>query len=146
MKTNNQFTVNLPDGWNDATVHLFMGPEDSGRQHMISMAIDNEAGDTELYDYAQERIELALESMQGAEIVKEEEKSLPDGRAIYECVFKWIPQDDMIIFKKQVFMIVGGVGYTFFADFSKKTIKTIGNQVDAIINSLIPSSTQENRE
>jgi hypothetical protein len=41
--------------------------------------------------------------------------------------------------QKQVYIIIGGKAYNFTSSFSKKTIKTIGTEVDAIIDSFMPS-------
>ncbi|MFH1742430.1 MAG: hypothetical protein ABIH23_25785, partial [bacterium] len=64
--------------------------------------------------------------------------TLDNGREIYECVYKWIPVDGRIIFQKLIYMIVDDAGYTFSAAFTKKTIKTIGVEVEGIINSFNP--------
>jgi hypothetical protein len=114
-----------------------MGPDDSGVQHMLTLVIDPSAGDANLSEYARERIDNTLNSLQGAEILKEEEKSLSNGHEVFECVYKWMPAEDTVIFRKQVFAIKDGSGYTFSSNFSKKTIKTIGVEVDQIINSII---------
>ena len=119
---NNQFNIGLPEKWEDRTVHLFMGPEDSGVQHTLSLTVDDMVDDVELGEYARERLDAVMENLQGAEILKEEEKTLANGNQAYECVYKWIPSDDQVIFQKIVYMILDGVGYTFAANFSKKTI------------------------
>ena len=133
--TNNQYRIDLPDGWEDRTVHLFMGPDDSGVQHMMQLSIDPETEGAELEEYARQRIDAAMESLQGAEILKEEEKTLECGRTVYEFVYRWIPVDGKKMFQKLVYMMVDGVAYTFSAGFSKKTMKTIGVEVERIINS-----------
>lgn len=134
--TNNQFRVDLPDGWEDQTVHMFMGPEDSGVQHMMQLMVDPDTGGAELAEYVRDRIDATMEALQGAEILKEEEKTLANGQTVYECVYKWIPTNDQIIFRKTIFMIVDGTGYTFAGNFSKKTIKTIGVEMERIVQSL----------
>ncbi len=138
MNSNNLFNIGLPDGWEDQTVHYFKGPEDSGVQHAISLVIDRYAEGLTLSDYARERIDMMLEVLQGVEILKEEERSLTDERQVYECVYKWIPSDDKIIFRKVMFFLIDGVAYTFSSDFSKKTLKTIGVEVEKIIESFAP--------
>jgi hypothetical protein len=145
-KTNTQFTINLPEGWEDRTVHLFTGPDDSGVQHMLNLTIDAEVQNYELNEYARERIDQIIDTVQGVEILKEEEKTLPNGNRAYECVYKWIPADETIIFKKLVYMIIDGMGYTFSANFSKKTIKTIGVEVDGIIDSLVAGAARNDEE
>lgn len=135
--TNNQYRIDLPDGWEDRTIHLFMGPDDSGVQHMMQLSIDPETEGAELREYARQRIDAAMESLQGAEILKEEEKTLKNGRTVYECVYRWIPVDGKKLFQRLVYMIVDGTAYTFSANFSKKTIKTIGVEVERMINTFL---------
>jgi hypothetical protein len=136
----NRFNLSLPESWEDQSVYFFKGPEDSGVQHTLTLVVDKTAGESVLADFARERIDKELSTIQGAEILKEEEKQLPNGNPAYEVVLKWIPVDDKIIFRKEVFLILNGVGYSFAANFSKKTIKTIGVEVDQIINSFAPVS------
>jgi len=136
MNTNNQFLLTLPDGWSDRTVYLFMGPDDSGVQHNLQMVIEPDLDAADVTEYGRDRFESLLGSVQGATVLKQEEKTLSDGRTVYECVYKWIPVDNQVNFNKVVYMIADGVGYTFMANFSKKTIKTIGAEVDRIIESL----------
>ena len=144
--TNNQFRVDLPDGWEDRTVHLFMGPDDSGVQHMMQLIIDHDTGGADLTEYARNRIDAIMEALQGVEILKEEEKNLDNGRTVYECVYKWIPTDDAIIFRKTVFMIIYGAGYMFAGNFSKKTLKTIAVEMDRIIESFKPGCEEDDEE
>jgi len=144
--TNNQFRVDLPDGWEDRTVHLFMGPDDSGVQHMMQVIVDPDTEGADLEEYAGVRIDAIMESLQGAEVLKREEKTLENGRTVYECVYKWVPTDDEIIFRKTVFMIIDGAAYTFAGNFSKKTLKTIGVEMNRIIESFRTGGEEEEEE
>jgi len=138
QKTNERFSVELPEGWEDQTVHLFMGPEDNGIQHSLGLTIDSNEEELDIEDYSQVRIDQMLETLQGIEILKKEMITLSNGNPVCRCIFKWIPVEDQIIFRKVVFMILDGSGYTFTANFSKKTLKTIGVEVDMIIDSFQP--------
>ncbi len=137
------FLIKLPPDWEDQTIYTYMGPEDSGVQHFLTLVVDKSAGKTELVDYVREKRELTLNTMPGMEVLKEEQKALDSGFPAVEIVFKWIPSDENIIYRKQVFLIVDEIGYIFSANFSKKTIKTIGTEVDRIINSFNPRPDTE---
>lgn len=143
MKGSSQFSISLPSGWEDQTIYTYMGPEDSGVQHLLTLVVDKSAGKTELADYVRERRELTLNMMPGMEVLKEEARTIAGGFPAIEIVFKWIPSDDNIIFRKQVYLIVDEIAYIFSANFSKKTIKTIGTEVDRIINSFNPKPESE---
>ncbi len=142
MNSNNQFYLNLPGEWEDLTVHYFKGPEDSGVQHALTLVVDPHTEGATLEQYARERVDSALNILQGVEILKDEEVTLADNRPAYECVYKWIPADDKIVFRKLVFLMIDGTAYTFSSDFSKKTLKTIGVEVDRIIASFTPGVPQ----
>ncbi len=135
---NNQFRIELPDGWEDRTVHQFLGPEDSGVQHVLNLVVDPNAQTDDVGDYARDRIDQVIESMPAAEILKEGEKTLANGVEAYEVVYKWVSPNGNVTFQKLVYMIRDGVAYAFSSNFSKKTIKTIGVEVDKIIESFEP--------
>lgn len=137
------FHLDLPDGWEDRTVYLFMGPDDSGVQHMMQLTVDPDVEESDLAEYARVRIDNIMASLQGAEILKEEEKTLSDGRNAYELVYKWVPVEGQINFNKVVYLLIDGAGYTFTANFSKKTIKTIGVEVDRMIDTFHPGVESE---
>jgi hypothetical protein len=130
------FDVDLPEGWEDQTIYTFRGPEDdTGTPHLLTLVIDRNAGDVELERYAEERVQAVVDSLQGVELLKSEEKVLPSGRPVWEAVIRWIPVDDRVIFRKQVFMLQNGIGHMFSANFSKRTLKTLGVEMDRIIDS-----------
>ncbi|MEE9443241.1 MAG: DcrB-related protein [candidate division Zixibacteria bacterium] len=135
---NNIFTLELSDNWVDRTTFLYMGLEDGGMQHILNLSVEPEIGDADLYEYARERIDNAVTAMPDAAIIKEEDKTLPNGNAAYECVYKWISPDGKMVFQKLLFLIIEGTGYNFSANFSKKTLKTLRHEVDGIINSFQP--------
>ncbi len=140
LPTNNQFRINLADGWQDRTVHYFMGPEEGGLLHSLTLTVDEQLDTDEVAEYARERIDHAIETMPAAELLKEEEKTLPNGVAVYEALYKWVPPEGKATYQKLVYMIRDGVAYTFSANFTKKTLKTLGAAVDEMIRSFEPLS------
>jgi len=140
-KANNRFDLTLPLGWEDQTVYCYAGPFDSGVQHLLTLSVDPKVV-APLADYARERIDITMETLSGTEILKEEEKTLPSGAQAYEVVLRWIPTEDNVIFRKQVYVKIGSSVYCFAANFSKKTIKTVGVEVDRIIDSITPWSSE----
>jgi hypothetical protein len=128
----------LPEGWEDQTVHTYLGPDDSGVTHMLTVTVSPKVETDDVSEFARERIDLAMNALQGAAILKDEPIALADGRPAHECIVKWIPTDGTIIFRKMVFLLQDGRGYSFAANFSKKTIKTIGTVVDQMIASFRP--------
>jgi hypothetical protein len=140
------FRLTLPNGWEDRTVHQFLGPDDSGVQHVLNLVVDPNAQTDDVEDYARDRIDQVIESMPAAEILKEEQKILPNGVEAYEVIYKWVSPNGKVTFQKLVYMIRDGVAYAFSANFSKKTIKTIGVEVDRIIDSFEPGPAGQDTE
>ncbi|SYZ72862.1 hypothetical protein TRIP_C20977 [Candidatus Zixiibacteriota bacterium] len=135
---NDLFKITLPDTWKDRTVHTFMGPEDSGVQHNMTLVIDKEDEYFDLQGYAAERRDQILETLQGVDILKDEQKSLANGTVAWELVYKWIPVEGTVIFQKMLFVLVDNAIYTFSGNFSKKTIKTIGVEFEKIVETFTP--------
>ena len=133
-----QLKIDLPDGWEDQTVYTFKGPDDSGVQHNLVLMIDDQVESADLLTYAKMRIEALKNTLAGLEIMGEREKELKSGHKAYEVVYKWIPVENKTLVQKQVYIIIDNTGYNFTASFSKKTIKTIGKQVDEIIAAFNP--------
>ena len=136
-KMTNRFNMELPDDWEDRSVYTYMGPDDSGVQHIMTLVVDPEV-DIELDEFARDRIDAVTETIQGIEILKDEPKNLENGNPVHEFVYRWIPTDGKVIYQKTIYMILEDKGYTFSCNFSKKTIKTLALQMEQIINSFTP--------
>jgi len=134
-----RFALELPGGWEDETIYTYKGPDDSGVQHRITLVIDRATDAASVEEFARPRIDTVMATLQGAEILKQEPKELASGIPAYECVYKWIPSGSDARFVRTVYLLAGGAGYTFSGAFSKKTLKTIGTEMDAILNSFAPA-------
>jgi hypothetical protein len=141
--TGNGFSLIMADGWVDQTVYTLKGPDDSGVQHNLVLMVDSESKPGDLLIYAKQRIQTLIQTLSGFELLSEQPKKLKSGLDIYEVVYKWIPTEGKIIFQKQVYLIANGIAYNFTASFSKKTIKTIGTEVEAIIDSFKPETSEK---
>jgi hypothetical protein len=65
------------------------------------------------------------------------EKKLPDGTPALEIVYKYVPGENCILYQKQFYFIKAGKAYLFTGTFSKKTLKTIAYDFDAIVASFL---------
>jgi len=130
--------LNLPPDWIDETVYTYKGPDDSGIQHNLVLMVDGESRPDDITAYAKERIHTLAQTLGGFELLSERPRKLKTGFDAYEAVYKWIPAEGKIIFQKQVYLIAYGTTYNFTASFSKKTLQTIGVDVDAMIDSFKP--------
>ena len=139
-KSENQFFIKLPPGWEDQTVYYFRGPEIDGQGHQLIMVVDRHLQHNNINEFAAARIRPLIENLQGLEILKDEETTLPGCYPTYEFVYRWIPADGLKYFKKHVFVLQGEFGFCFEIEFSKKTYKILGGQVTKVINDLLPGS------
>jgi hypothetical protein len=130
--------MTLPSDWIDQTVYAYKGPDEGGVQHNLVVMIDSELETKDLQLYAKQRMQALQDTLQGFELLAERDRTLGSGLAAREAIFKWIPSEGKVIFQKQVYIIAGDRAYNFTASFSKQTLKTIGNDVDAMIDSFIP--------
>ncbi len=137
-----EFQIKLPDGWEDQTIYTYKGPDDSGVQHMVTLVVDPYPNAAGAEEFARPRIDTVMSTLQGAEILKEEPRQLASGLPAYECVYKWIPSGADARFVKTVYILVDGIGYVFSGNFSKKTIKTIGTEMDRMVESFKPLSVK----
>ena len=137
-KTNSLFQLTFPDeGWKETTVYTFEGPHDSGVQHNLVLVIDPFIKkNIELAEYAHAQIVSTRQVMPGFEMVNEREIKMHDGTLAYEIVYKYMPAEGIVLFQKQIFMRLDDKAFIFSATFSKKTLATLGQQVDSIIASL----------
>ncbi len=131
------FSKNLPEGWQDQSVFTFQGPDEDGVSHFLTLMVDRGAGDAELEQYAEEHIDMELEALPGMTVLTGGVKTLPGEKRIYSVTYKWISSDDSVIIRKQVYSVNDGLGFMFSINFTKRSIKLLGNQVDQIIQSLI---------
>jgi hypothetical protein len=139
-KSETRFFIKLPPGWEDQTVYHFRGPEVDGRDHLLLMVVDRHPQTNDIKDFAAARTRPIIENLQGLEILKDEETTVPGCYPTYEFVYRWIPADGVKFFKKHVFVLHGDFGYSYEIEFTKKTYKILGGQIRKVINDLLPGS------
>jgi hypothetical protein len=135
--TNNIFQLTFPEGWRETTVHTFEGPHDNGLQHNLVLTIvPGLEKDATLEGFAKNQLVVSTEVLPAFEMLSEGEKQTPAGEKRYEAVYRYSPSDELTYYQKQYFLIRERRGYIFSSTFSKKTLKTIANMVDQIVDSL----------
>ena len=103
--TNHGFRLDLPKGWEDQTVHFFMGPDDSGTQHTLTVLVDHYLQTDDLEEYARSQTDQYLQSLPGAELVRSEQVVLDNGAPAWEAVCKTVPAENQIVFLKRVYVM-----------------------------------------
>lgn len=127
-----EFELELPDRWSDSSGYTFAGPEEDGLPHNLLLTVDQSPNTDDVCQYARIRVNTLKAGFPTLEIFKEEPAPLPNGAVAYDMVYSI----DQIRLRRQCFILRDGVGFTFTIDFSRRTIKTLGNDVDKIIRSL----------
>jgi hypothetical protein len=135
--TNNRFTMCFPDGWKEATIHTFEGPMADGVKHNLLLSIEPLGKKERLEDFARTRIGMCTAALPAFRLLNEAEMVLPDGTVTRVVMYRFSPAANKTMYQKQYFMIVGGKGCIFTASFSKKTLRTIAVDVDAIVASFV---------
>ncbi len=136
----NPFDFDLPSEWEDQTVYVFRGPNIGNVEHRLMVTIDRHLQHDNIADFAREKSEPITENLSGLEVIRDEDVTLENGNSVHEFICKWIPSDEKTIFKKYIFVLCHDMGFTFFCDFSKKSLKMLGGQMNDIIESLLPGT------
>lgn len=136
----NPFSFELPTGWEDQTVYYFRGPNEGDREHLLTLVLNRHLQHESVVDFAKEQTDAIISGLQSTEVVRDEEITQEDGNQAHEFVYKWTPAENIHIFKKYVFVLKGGIGFTFSCEFSKKSLKTVGVAMKDAIEALIPGT------
>jgi hypothetical protein len=139
-KDTDQFRFDLPDGWQDQTVFHFRGPVIDGEEHLLTLVIDRSLRQADVREFARPRTQPVLQALQGVEVLKDEETTVPGCYPSYEFVYRWMPAEGVKIFKKQILVLRESSGYSFDIAFSKKSYKLLCEQVKKVIESLLPGT------
>ena len=132
------FYLDLPGGWEDHTNYMFMGPHHVNHQHVLTLNLVRNPGQKDLEEFGRERVAALVSASGEQDVVKEGIVTLPSGQEAYEYVYKWVPSNDRILFKRFVYLLIDKVGYVFSIDFTKPSLKTVGLEVMQLIDSLTP--------
>ncbi|MCU0638762.1 MAG: DUF1795 domain-containing protein [Candidatus Krumholzibacteria bacterium] len=134
------FTFDLPEGWEDQTVYHFRGPVINDQDHLLTLVIDRNLQQKDVGEFAGLRTRPILEGLQGVEVLKDEETTVPGCFPSYELVYRWMPADGIKIFRKYIFVLRGNRGYAFDIEFTKQSYKLLGEQVKKLVEVLLPGT------
>lgn len=134
------FSTNLPSGWEDQTVYHFRGPEIDSQSHMLQLVVDRNLWYDDIANFVKDKKELLVETLPGIEVLKDQDVTIHNGNPVYELVYKWMIGAEKTVFCKYIFVIKDKMGFTFNAEFSKKSYKLLTGQVREIVESLLPGT------
>jgi hypothetical protein len=137
MSTNHQFSISLPEGWEDTTCHTFQGPHDSGVQHNLVLSVVGPIdGNTSTAQFARAQIRESAAELPGFEMISERALRTQNSLPMHEIVYRYTPSDGLTFYQKQYYVIAGEKAYIFTSTFTKKTLQTVANEVDKIVATL----------
>ncbi|MCP4550265.1 MAG: DUF1795 domain-containing protein [bacterium] len=136
----NGFRFDLPAGWEDQTVYYFRGPRIDERDHQLMLVIDRNLQQTEIGEFARLRTQPIVETLQGVEILKDEETTIAGCYPSYDFVYRWIPVNGLKLFRRHIFVLRENQGYGFEIEFSKMSYKMLGRQVKTVVEKLLPGT------
>jgi len=134
--TNRALQIELPDGWEDQTVHFFMGPEESGMQHTLTVMVDPAPDTRDLAEYSERYTPRWVEALPNSELLSDQPQQLEGGSSCWSVVCKSIPAERQILLHKRWYLLVNKTGFICTASFTKRTIKTIGVDVERTVAGL----------
>jgi hypothetical protein len=132
---NNRFSLKLPEEWEDRSVYYLDGPVQDKFSQGIVVVVDHDVGPYDLDQFAERRIRAVERELSGYQELKRGPLTLDKKLPAYEIVFKWCPVEGVKQYKRVVYTLAKGTGYTLSATFTKKSWKIRGGEVDKILKS-----------
>lgn len=139
----NDFTIDISQDWQDATVYTIAGPIEDEMQHNVVINVGRDVDIDSVEDLADLQIESLEMQLQGYRILKRGAVTLNNGHEAYEAIFRWEPTEVNRLYQRQIYVLAGKTAYTLTSTFSKKTRKTRGPEVDRILMSFEPEMADE---
>lgn len=133
-----RFTVDLPEGWKDTTIHTLEGPVEDGIQHNILITAERDLPFDSALQYAESQLASLETELKSYRLLEKGEVTLQSGLPAYRIIFSWQPTESVVIYQHQLYVLVDRAGYKLTATFSKKTHKTLGPAAQRILMSFRP--------
>lgn len=110
-------------------------------RHLLRLVIDPTVARGESTEsFARQRIDMVKQGLGVVETLKDEAKTLANGVAAWEWIYKTVPPDQKPILQQYIYVLLDGRGYTFSTTYSKSSFKVLAGQVEQIITSFVPLS------
>ena len=131
------FRFDLPvTGWQDQSIYTFKGPTVDEMDHYLYLALDRDIQNATLEQYADVKVNIILSSLEKIKILSDASVSL---QAVFarELILKWSPAIGVSRYKKYLFVVEDGIGFTFNCDFTQKSFSLVADQMTAIVAHLV---------
>jgi hypothetical protein len=138
----NDFTIVIPQAWQDKTIHMIMGPVEDGVQHNILITREDDLTFESASEYADWQIAMYEDQLKQFRLLKREDISLNNGIPACRAIFCWCPSEEVRLYQEQLFVLMGETGYNLTTSFTKRTRKTLGPQVERAMLSFQPNNDE----
>ena len=135
-----QFSMPLPEGWQDRTVYTLIGPLNDELQHNITINVEPDVPFDTVAEYADEQVKVLEGELQGCQVLKKEAIALYSGLPAYRALFVWYPTEALKVYQEQIYVLQGKTAYRLTASFTRKTRKLLGPQVEHIMLGFTPTA------
>lgn len=129
---NIDFSVTLPPGWIEKSSQTFQGPTLDGLSHSLIVVVDKNPTSGNVYEYAKTRIAFLHSSFPRFEIVREQDLLLEDRTRARDIMYTVNRQS----IRRQIFLMPGEWAFTFISEFTHKSLKFLGADIENIVRSL----------
>lgn len=130
------FTVKVPSGWVDRTIHSLAGPPDRDFVPGIWISVDADPGTPDLGDYSDARVQTILETMSGSRLALKKKVTLPGGQTAVRAEIRWFPSDEQRLYQRLLCLLEGGEGFNLSAQMTKRARQTRGPAINRIMESI----------
>ena len=131
------FKFNLPLGeWEDQTTYIFKGPTVDDLEHYLMMVIDRHLETASLEEYTKERTKLITSSLEDVDVIKDTKITLPGDIPMNDLLIKWTVAPQVVRYKRYMFTIKHGMGFTLNCDFTMDSYRAVSHQVTRVVTAL----------
>ena len=133
-----RFMMPLLKDWQDQTVFSLLGPVTDGIQHNVTVMVEPDLEEDSLEKYAARQVQGLEAELKGCRLLLDEPTTLANGLPAHRAIFTWYPTEEHHLYQEQLYVLHENTGYKLTATFTKKTLKTIGPQVERAMLSFTP--------
>ena len=132
------FRVAIPDDWVDRSVYTFRGPVEGDHQHVLAVVPDPGSRAPSVEDYARRRIDIAVKSLPGTQVLVQEPLELARGLGAWRAELRWFPADGLRLYQRLLYVLARDVGFTLAVQRTKKSRLTHGPAIDRMLSTFRP--------
>jgi len=104
----NEADLQIPDGWQDNTIHSFVLPGDGGGAASLVITRDMEAGDVDLSAYADQQLVRSAQQLPSYTLLSREQRAIAN-RPATQSDFTWLTPEGISVRQRQACLRLSGL-------------------------------------